>query len=183
MARFYERLNTELETFIGRQHVFFTASAPRVGGHVNLSPKGMDSFRVLDPNTVAYLDVTGSGAETAAHVRENGRLTVMFCSFEAKPLILRLYGSGEVLLPADPGWAMNRPLFPDHPGARAIVLLHVSEIQTSCGFGVPLMAYQGERGDLVHWARKKGEEGLRRYRREKNRESMDGLPSGFGEDG
>jgi hypothetical protein len=181
MSKFYSDLNPELSDFISRQKVFFVATAPREG-RINLSPKGTDSLRVLDDRTVAYLDLTGSGAETAAHVRQNGRLTLMFCSFTAEPLILRLYGRGEIVSPDDAHWSRLRPRFPDLPGARRIVLLHVDSLQTSCGFGVPLYGYAGERGRLNEWAVKKGETGLARYRSEKNRLSIDGLPTGLGED-
>ncbi len=179
MARFFEQLTPELTAFIGRQRLFFVATAPREG-RVNVSPKGMDSLRVLDAKTVAYLDLTGSGAETAAHVQENGRLTLMCCSFEAEPLILRLYGRGELLRPDLPSWAALKARFPDHPGARQIVVLHVEAVQTSCGFGVPLYDHAGERGELAAWAQRKGEAGLREYRRQKNALSIDGLPTGLG---
>jgi Pyridoxamine 5'-phosphate oxidase len=181
MARFYDKLVPELGDFVARQKVFFVATAPREG-RVNLSPKGTDSLRVLDEHAVGYLDLTGSGAETAAHVHQDGRLTIMFCSFTAEPLILRLYGRGEIALPGSARWTQLRPRFPDLPGGRQIVLLHVESAQTSCGFGVPLFGYAGERGRLGDWAAKKGEAGLARYRSEKNRFSIDGLPTGLGED-
>lgn len=181
MAKFFEMLNPELIEFIARQKIFFVASAPNAG-RVNLSPKGGDSLRVLGPKTVAYLDFTGSGAETAAHIRENGRLTLMFCAFDGEPLTLRLYGQGEVVRPELPAWAGLKAHFPDYIGARQIVLLHVDSLQTSCGAGVPLFGYAGERGELLEWAEKKGEAGLREYRQQKNRLSIDGLPTGLGGD-
>lgn len=181
MAKFIEQLSPDLIGFIGRQKIFFVATAPQAG-RVNVSPKGMDSLRVLGPKTVAYLDLTGSGAETAAHIRDNGRLTLMFCAFEGEPLILRVYGQGEVVRPGLPAWVELKPKFPDIPGARQIILLHVDSVQTSCGFGVPLFDYAGERSLLVDWAQKKGEAGLREYRQQKNRLSIDGLPTGLGEE-
>jgi hypothetical protein len=181
VARFYEALNEELIAFIRRQKVFFTATAPREG-RINLSPKGMDSLRVLDPRTVAWLDLTGSGIETAAHLKENGRMTLMFCAFEEEPLILRLYGKGTVVSPRHPEWAQLSILFPPLPGARQIMRLQVESLQTSCGFGVPLFEYRGDRDQLTQWALRKGEAGLRQYRWEKNRTSIDGLPAGLTED-
>lgn len=181
MAKFIEQLSPELLAFIGRQKIFFVATAPQAG-RVNVSPKGMDSLRVLGPKTVAYLDLTGSGAETAAHIHENGRLTIMFCAVEGEPLILRLYGRGEVVRPELPAWAELKPQFPDILGARQIVLLHIDSVQTSCGFAVPLFDYVGERSLLIDWAEKKGEAGLREYVQRKNRASIDGLPTGLGDE-
>lgn len=178
MAKFFESLLPEHTTFIARQKVFFVATqAP--GGRINLSPKGLDSLRVLDERTVAYLDLTGSGAETAAHLRVDPRMTLMLCSFAADALILRLYGRGESVRPRDPRWSQLAPGFPEYPGARQVVLLHVESVQTSCGAGLPLMGYAGERGTLAEWARKKGEEGIAEYRRQKNAISIDGLPTGL----
>lgn len=180
MAKFFDSLLPEHTAFIARQKVFFVATeAP--GGRINLSPKGLDSLRVLDGNSVAYLDLTGSGAETAAHLRVDPRLTLMLCSFSADALILRLYGRGECVRPGAPRWAELAGRFPDHPGARQVVLLHVESVQTSCGAGLPLMGYAGERGSLTEWARKKGEDGIAAYRRQKNAVSIDGLPTGFGD--
>jgi Pyridoxamine 5'-phosphate oxidase len=167
--------------FIRRQKVFFTATVPREG-RINLSPKGMDSLRVLDPRTIAWLDLTGSGNETAAHLRENGRITLMFCAFEGEPLILRLYGKGEVISPRDPEWPLLSALFPALPGVRQIMRLQVESLQTSCGFAVPLFVYRGDRNQLTQWAVRKGEVGLGQYRQEKNRTSIDGLPTGLMED-
>ena len=179
MAKFFESLLPEHAAFIARQKEFFVAtSAP--AGRINLSPKGLDSLRVLDDRTVAYIDLTGSGAETAAHLRVDPRLTLMLCSFSADALILRLYGKGESIRPGDAHWAELVPRFPEFPGARQIVLLHVESVQTSCGAGLPLMGYAGERGTLTEWARKKGEDGIAKYRHQKNAVSIDGLPTGFG---
>lgn len=179
MAQFYEELNDKLIDFIRQQHVFFVASATDEG-RVNCSPKGMDTLRVLNETTVAYLDLTGSGAETAAHVRADGRLTMMFCSFGEKPWILRLYGRGEIVRPIDPAWNDLKPNFLDILGQRQIVVLHVESCQTSCGFSIPKMQFVEERGELVKWAEKKGPEGLVEYRAKKNSRSIDGLETGLG---
>ena len=181
MARIYSELNDTHLAFIQDQHLFFTASAA-CEGRVNVSPKGMDSLRVLDVHTVAYLDLTGSGNETAAHIRDNGRLTIMFCSFVGNPLILRLYGEGKVVHPRDAAWPNWRQHFEDLPAERQIIVLHIETVQTSCGYGVPLFEYQGERETLPRWAEKKGEQGIRDYWREKNQRSIDGLPTGILED-
>jgi hypothetical protein len=176
MAKFFTHLDENIRRFIAEQKVFFTATAPEEG-RINLSPKGMDTFRCLDGERVAYLDLTGSGNETAAHLAENGRMTVMFCSFSAQPLILRLYGRGRVVRPGDGGWSALRPLFPELPGERQIVVLEVESAQTSCGFAVPVYELKGERQALVEWTLAKGEGRLVEYRREKNRVSIDGLPT------
>ncbi|MBI5331649.1 MAG: pyridoxamine 5'-phosphate oxidase family protein [Betaproteobacteria bacterium] len=180
MAKFFAALTPEHRAFIARQKVFFVATAA-AGARISLSPKGLDCLRVLDERTVAYLDLTGSGAETAAHLRADPRMTLMFCSFSADALILRLYGQGESVRPDDARWAELAPQFPDLPGARQIVLLHVESLQTSCGAGLPLMGYAGERGSLTEWLRKKGPEGVAQYQREKNAVSIDGLPTGLGD--
>lgn len=176
MAKFYPALNEELRAFIARQHLFFTASAT-AEGRVNLSPKGLDSLRCVDDHTVAYLDLTGSGNETAAHLRADGRITLMFCSFETQPLILRLYGRGRVIRPRDDDWPAWSAHFPPLVGARQIVVVTVDSAQTSCGYGVPLYRYEGERGTLLRWAEKKGPQGLADYWQEKNQTSIDGLPT------
>lgn len=176
MAKFYEELNGTLREFIERQKIFFVATAPDEG-RVNLSPKGMDTLRVLDDSTVAYLDLTGSGNETAAHLTQNGRMTMMFCSFDTKPLILRLYGQGEVIHARDAAWEKLYPIFTPWPGARQIIKLQVQSVQTSCGFAIPLYEYQGERDKLVEWTENKGEEGIKDYWRTKNQRSIDGLPT------
>ncbi len=178
MAKFYLSLSQELRAFIARQQVFFTATVPH-GGRINLSPKGMDSLRVLDDTTVAYLDVTGSGNETAAHLGQNGRMTIMFCSFAEAPLILRLYGRGRAIRPRDREWGELYPRFAPLPGERQIILLEIGSVQTSCGYGVPLYEYQGERDTLARWVEKKGKQGILEYWREKNRVSIDGLPTGL----
>ena len=176
MAKFFPRLDAGLRDFIAEQKIFFTATAP-ADGRINLSPKGMDTLRCIDDSTVAYLDLTGSGNETAAHLAENGRMTVMMCSFSESPLILRLYGQGRVVRPGDAEWDGLRAHFPTYPGERQIVVLDIESGQTSCGFAVPVYELKAERQMLVEWTLKKGEDGMREYRREKNRVSIDGLPT------
>jgi len=175
MARVLDAITDELAAFIAAQRVFFVATAPSDGGHVNVSPKGLDTFAVLDPNTVAYLDLTGSGVETVAHLRENGRITIMFCAFDGKPNIVRLYGRGEVLLTGEPEAAALLPRFGAYPGARSVIRVQVDRVSTSCGYGVPLLSYEGERDQLTTWADRRGPEGLVEYRAEKNAVSIDGL--------
>ncbi len=175
MAEVYEAISDELAAFIAVQPLFFVATAPSSGGHVNLSPKGMDTLRVIDAKTVAWLDLTGSGNETSAHTAENGRLTMMFCSFDARAMILRLYGRGSTLLPGDARFEELRPRFPDLPGARQILLLDVERVQTSCGYAVPRMDNPRERDALLRWAENKGAEGLVEYRENRNFVSIDGL--------
>ncbi len=176
MAKFYPELSDALQQFIEKQHIFFTATAP-IAGRINLSPKGINSFRVLNHQTVAYLDLTGSGNETSAHLLENGRMTIMFCSFEGKPVILRLYGTGFVIRPCDEKWDALYPCFESVPGARQIVLLQIESVSTSCGSGVPLYEFVGDRETLINWAEKKGKAGLEKYWKDNNQVSIDGLPS------
>lgn len=179
MGKTFASLNETLGAFVERQAVFFVATAPAgADGHVNVSPKGLaGTFRVLDRSTVAYVDVVGSGVETIAHLRENGRITLLFCAFDGPPLIVRLYGSGEVVMPGEPRFAELRGCFPDDLLAvRSIIVAHVDEVRTSCGYGVPLMSYEGDRDDQVRWARRKGEDGIERYLVERNSASLDGLP-------
>ena len=167
--------------FIEAQRVFFVASAPLdAGGHVNLSPKGLDTFRILGPTTVAYVDFNGSGVETIAHLKENGRIVLMFCAFEGPPNIFRLYGHGRVVEPHEAEFAALAESFPNHEDARAIIVVELTRVTDSCGYGVPLFKYEGEREQLHAWARHRGPEGLKAYRQEKNRRSIDGLP-GVGE--
>ncbi|HUW51409.1 MAG TPA: pyridoxamine 5'-phosphate oxidase family protein [Sulfuricella sp.] len=181
MAKFFPALDDNLKAFIAKQHIFFVATAPN-DGRISLSPKGLDSLRVLDDKRVAYLDLTGSGNETAAHLLADGRMTMMFCSFEGDHLILRLYGRGRSVKPNDPGWAELASHFPKLPGTRQIILLEIESLQTACGAGVPLYAYTGEREALLRWVEKKGEAGVRDYQYEKNRLSIDGLPTGLFEE-
>jgi hypothetical protein len=170
-------ISPSLAEWLHAQPVFFVATAPRGGdGHVNLSPKGLDGFRVLDEHRVAYLDLTGSGVETIAHVRENGRITLMFCAFTGNPRICRLYGRGIVHEVGTEQFGALAAGFPPHPGRRSIVEVDVDRISTSCGFGVPLMELVGPRERLLDWARAKGDQGLVEYRATKNAASIDGLP-------
>ena len=178
MARFYAVLDDKQRGFIAAQKLFFTATAPS-GGRINLSPKGMDSLRVIDAHRVAYLDLTGSGNETAAHLKHDGRMTIMFCSFDADPLILRLYGRGRAVRRQDAEWAHWRAHFPALPGERQIIVLDIESVQTSCGYAVPQYDYRGERDTLMRWAEKKGTLGLLEYWREKNQTSIDGLATGL----
>ena len=177
MGDIYDAIDDKLRRFIEAQHVFFVATAPREGGHVNLSPKGLDSFRVLGPREVAYVDYIGSGAETIAHLRENGRITIMLCSFEGPPKILRLHGTGEVIEPQDAVFAELKTHFPDGMSPRSIIRVDVERISDSCGYGVPVMTFEAERTLLRQWAEKRGEPKLTEYQIEKNAASIDGLPA------
>jgi hypothetical protein len=177
MGKIYDVIDETLGAFIARQHVFFVATAPRADdGLLNVSPKGGDSFRVLGPRVVAYRDLTGSGVETIAHIRENGRIVVMFCAFEGKPKILRLHGRGEVI---EPGHADHDELvarFPRHAGTRAVIRIEVLRIADACGYAVPVLEYRSERDQLDEWTDRKGPDGLLAYWHDKNAESLDGLP-------
>lgn len=178
MATQYDRITPTLQNFIKAQPLFFVATAPlSEQGHINLSPKGYDTFRILSSNQVAYLDLTGSGNETSAHLAENGRITFMFCAFQGPPQILRLYGKGETVLPGTERWEELAAHFPGYSGIRQIILASIHLVQTSCGYGVPLMELQKDRETLVRWAASKGEEGLVDYRGANNRTSLDGLPA------
>lgn len=184
MAKQFPRIEDAHRDFIARQHIFFTASAAE-GAHVNISPRSTDLLRVIDANTVAYLDRTGSGNETAAHLRADGRLTFMFCAVEGPPTILRLYGRGRVLARDSAEYAdLLTTAFDGNAlhGARQIVLLDVDLVQTSCGFGVPFFDYKGERKSMDRWAGAKSEAELAEYRRKFNARSMDDLPTGLSED-
>lgn len=176
MAKFYTELNDALTEFILQQQIFFTATAPQQG-RVNLSPKGMNTFRCISFREVAYLDLTGSGNETSAHLLENGRLTLMFCSFTAEPMILRLNGQGKVIRSRDSDWSTWLGLFDPLPGTRQIIAMTIESVQTSCGFAVPLYDFTAERTRLTEWAEKKGEDGLYQYWQQKNQISIDGLPT------
>jgi hypothetical protein len=181
MAHVYPALSQLHQEFIARQHVFFVATAPLAGdGHVNLSPKGYDTFRILSANEVAYLDLTGSGNETSGHLAENGRITLMFCAFEGSPLILRLYGRGQVVLPGSERWGELRRLFGSRPGTRQIITVNVHRVQTSCGYAVPLMDYRADRDTLERWAVPKETDGIRQYWQDNNRLTVDGLPTPLG---
>jgi hypothetical protein len=177
MANFLNELNDKLIEFIRKQPIYFVATAAATG-RVNCSPKGNDTLRVLDNKTVAYLDLTGSGSETSAHIMADGRLTIMFCSFAGDPLILRLYGRGEIVRPTDAKWNELIGHFNELDGQRQIIVLHVESLQTSCGFAVPKMQFKEERTKLVDWAKTKGADGMADYRKKKNSISIDGLPTG-----
>jgi hypothetical protein len=176
MAKVFKEIDEELAAFIRQQQMFFVASAPLApDGLVNLSPKGLDSFRILDPHTVAYLDLTGSGIETVAHLKENRRIVFMFCAFEGRPRILRLHGVGEALERGDADFEALRPRFPDHPGDRSIIRASITRIADSCGWGVPLYDFRGERDQLVRYAEQLGPEKLRRAQQKSNVKSIQGL--------
>ena len=176
MGKEYERIDGRLRTFIEAQHIFVTATAPLAGdGTVNLSPKGLTgSFAILDELTVAYLDFAGSNAETVAHLRENGRITLMWCAFDGPPRIVRVQGRGEYV-PLDDAGVAGR--FPEFPGARGVVVVHADRISDSCGYAVPQYEYQGQRDRLLDWASAKSPDELDEYRRVKNSTSIDGLPA------
>jgi hypothetical protein len=192
MATVYPELDERLIAFIKDQPMFFVATAPcldeaGIGGHVNVSPKGYrDTFAVVDPQTVAYLDLTGSGAETIAHLRQNGKITIMFCSFDRQPKILRLYGTGRTVLPTDADWPEYASHFSAPPGEgtgtdrgnqRAIIVVAVDRISDSCGYAVPLMELTGERDLLTRWSERRSAEDLVEYRVKYNNASIDGLPA------
>lgn len=176
MGKIHDELTPKLATFIEAQKMFFVATAPlSADGHVNVSPKGMDSLRILGPRSVAYLDVTGSGVETVSHVKENGRLVMMFCAFEGKPFILRLHGRAEVLEKDHPDFAALLPRFPTLPGMRSMIRLEISRIADSCGWTVPLYEFAGSRDYYDNYADKLGRDGLRKAQLAANMTSIDGL--------
>jgi len=175
----YDSIQPDHEKFIKEQRIFFVGSAASTG-HVNISPKGHDVFRILSPNKVAYLDLTGSGNETSAHITESNRLTFMFISFQGKPLILRLYGNGKVVLPDTEEWNELVTHFDLLPGYRQIIISEIEIVKTSCGYSVPLYSFEGERDVLLKWAVNKGEENLIQYRKNKNSISMDGIMTPIG---
>ena len=179
MGKVLERIDGRVRAFIEKQPVFFVGTAPSgPDGHVNVSPKGLtDTFRVVDENTVAYLDLTASGAETIAHLRENGRIVVMFCSFERSPNVVRLHGRGHVVSIYDPEYADWAALFPENPIARAVIVVDVTRVSTSCGYALPLLEPVAERDVLTGAMLRRGSAGIVRYRRSKNAVSIDGLPA------
>lgn len=178
MAKQFASFEDDHLTTIAAQHMFFVgAAAPE--GRVNISPKGMDSLRVTGPNEVVWLNVTGSGNETAGHLQRDPRMTLMWCSFEKRPMILRAYGSAQTLHPRDARWAGLYALFPPIPGARQIYVMAVDMVQTSCGYAVPFYDHVGPRDTLRRWAEQKGDEGVAAYWDEKNRETLDGYPTGI----
>jgi len=180
MAKVFDSMSPEHIAFIQAQKMFFVGSAA-AEGHVNISPKGYDSFRILSPNQVAYLDLTGSGNETSAHLQESNRMTYMFIALEGKPLILRLYGDGQIILPDDPAWEQYAHVFDLYPGYRQIIVSNIHRVQTSCGYGIPFYEYEGERDTLIDWAENKGEEKLEQYRKQKNSTTIDGILTPIGQ--
>lgn len=176
MGKTFEIIGPDLREWIAAQPVFFVATAPlSPDGRINCSPKGGDTFRVVDETSVAYLDLTGSGIETVAHLQENGRIVILFCAFSGPPKIVRLHGHGSVVYPDNPDFEDLLARFSTYPGARAIIRITVSRISDSCGFAVPLMDYREDRRVLDAWATKTGVEGLADYRRTANASSIDGL--------
>ena len=178
MGAQYESIEQKQQEFIEQQQMFFVATAARTG-RVNVSPKGLDSLRVLGPNRVVWVNGTGSTNETAAHLLDFPRMTLMFCAFEGQPMILRVYGTARTLHEGDEDWDSLHGLFPDFRGARNIFDLTVDSVITSCGFGVPLFEFDDQRDLMVSWAEKRGPEGLRTYRETKNQVSIDGFPTGL----
>ncbi len=177
MGKTYEEITPDLAAWIAAQQLFFVSTAPlAVEGLINCSPKGMDTFRVLGPHEVAYLDLTGSGVETIAHLQENGRIVFMFCAFTGAPQIVRLHGMGQVVMPEQPDYKRLQGQMPDYPGARSIIRATITRISDSCGYAVPQYDYVGDRNTLVHWAQAKGADKLAQYRQAKNAASIDGLP-------
>ncbi len=178
MGKRHESISPELATFIEAQPLFFVATAPlAAAGHVNISPKGLDTLRILNPRRVAYLDLTGSGNDTAAHVSEYSRITFMLCSFDKEQKIVRIFGAGSVVLPGSSSWPGLIGQFGDEVGIRQIIVVEIEFVQTSCGFGVPVMELVANRDAMARWATAKGPEGLRQYRLAKNQLSIDGLPA------
>ncbi|WP_187428701.1 hypothetical protein ROLI_011940 [Roseobacter fucihabitans] len=176
MAKQFHQLSDVLIRFIQAQHIFFVGSAA-ASGQVNISPKGMDSLRVLDPNRIVWRNLTGSGNETAGHLAQLNRMTLMWCGFETKPMILRTYGTGRTLHPRDADFAALNALFPASDGARQIYDVTVDIVQTSCGYAVPFMEYAGERDVLSQWAAQKGPDGIAQYWDTRNRHTIDGIPT------
>jgi hypothetical protein len=178
VGKIFTAIDDALSDWIAAQKLFFVATAPSGdGGHINCSPKGRDSFRVLGPTTVGYVDYTGSGVETIAHLRDNGRIVVMFCAFEGGPRIVRLHGSGEIVRPDDEGFTALLARFEQRSlGVRAILRIEVTRISDSCGYGVPIYSFDCDRDTMVNWADKKGEDGVAKYWQEKNAISLDDLP-------
>ncbi|HUR65908.1 MAG TPA: pyridoxamine 5'-phosphate oxidase family protein [Chitinophagaceae bacterium] len=181
MGKLHDSIKPAHAAFIEKQHIFFISTAPLSAvGRVNLSPKGLDCFRVLSENKVGYMDLISSGNETSAHTLENGRITIMFCSFDGPPNILRLYGKGFTVLPGTKEWDLYSPPFKIYPSTRQLIIADIDLVQTSCGYGVPLYNYMGERDIHFEWAEKKGKDGLYDYIQQNNLESLDGLPTSLG---
>ncbi len=181
MGKFHDSIKPAHREFIQEQHLFFVSTAPlSADGHVNLSPKGLDCFQISSDNKVGYMDLISSGNETSAHTLENGRITIMFCSFDGAPNILRLYGKGFTVLPDTTEWDIYSPHFKLYSSTRQLIVADIDLVQTSCGFGVPLFEYVGERDIHFNWAEKKGKDGLLDYVQENNLTSLDGLPTKIG---
>jgi hypothetical protein len=178
MGKLHDSIKPAHKEFIEKQHIFFVSTAPlSADGRVNLSPKGLDCFKVLPGSQVGYMDLISSGNETSAHTLENGRITIMFCSFEGAPNILRLYGKGFAVLPGSKDWELYSQHFKTYPSTRQLIIADIDLVQTSCGFGVPLYNYEGERDIHFDWAEKKGADGLYEYVQLNNLKSLDGLPT------
>lgn len=178
MAKLHPHITEEIKVFIENQHLFFTGTAMK-DGQVNISPKGMDALRVMDEKTIIWRNLTGSGNETATHVRELNRMTLMWCAFEGKPMILRCYGTAEVFHENDAKFEKYNDLFPNDNGARQIFKVNVEIVQTSCGFAVPLMEFKEDRQILANWSENKGRDGIREYWKEKNLKTLDGVDTGI----
>ena len=181
MGKSIDRLSPHHIEFIKMQKVFFVATAPNEG-FINLSPKGMDSFRIINDRTVVWLNLTGSGNETAAHLLDNPRMTIMMCAFEGPPTILRLYGEAKAVHSYDADWENYVSMFPDHLGTRQFLVLDLQKVMTSCGFGVPIMEFKQEREELARWSEKKGEHGILAYQQEHNLVSLNGKDTGLNGD-
>lgn len=181
MGKLHDSIKPAHKEFIEKQHIFFVSTAPlSADGRVNLSPKGLDCFRVLNDHQVGYMDLISSGNETSAHTLENGRITILFCSYEGAPTILRLYGKGFAVLPNTKEWDFYSPHFKIFPSTRQLIIANIDLVQTSCGFGVPLFNYAGERDIHFEWAEKKGADGLIEYVQQNNLKSLDGLQTNVG---
>ena len=176
MGKRLKKIPERLQNFIAQQKIFFVGTAAQEGT-INVSPKGTDSFRVIDANKIVWLNLTGSGNETAAHLLKNNRMTIMFCAFEGAPLILRLYGTAKIFHPRDAQYETYEALFPKSVGTRQFIEMEVDLVQTSCGFGVPLMDFKEERKTLDTWAKEKGREEIKSYWEAKNTTSLDGYPT------
>lgn len=177
MGKVHEIIDDSLKEWVCKQHMFFVATAPMASdGHVNCSPKGIDSLRITGPREVVYQDLTGSGVETISHIQENRRIVIMLCAFEGPPQIVRFHGLGTVVRPGTCDYDQCADLFPERPGCRAFITVAVTRVSSSCGFSVPLYEYVGQRNVLDRWAEAKGPEGLEAYRRKNNARSLDGLP-------
>lgn len=176
MGKIFEAITPELQAWIEKQKIFFVATAPlSSGGHINCSPKGLDSFRIIAPDIIAYQDLTGSGVETIAHIKENGRIVIMFCAFDGPPKIVRLHGTGMPVLPGDALFDKYTALFPQREGVRAYIRVQLTRISDSCGYSIPVFEFKKDRDVLDKWAASKGPQGLEAYREAKNAESIDGL--------